>query len=124
MFGRAIAVAERREFPRSALSAPVEVHIPSGVRRGVIIDLSRSGIGVEIKSPPAAGTPALVRWEDHEAMGQVVWERANSCGIRFDRPLAETLVIETVTGERRGPAASVSNIQTGQRRSAAWRREA
>lgn len=123
MFGRAPRTAERRESPRTRLRAPVEVHLPAGVRRGVIIDISRSGLQVEIDNPPAVGAPTLIKWDDQEAMGQVVWSKVNSCGIRFARPLGEDEVETAAAALRTKPAASVTNIQSGQRRSARWKRE-
>ena len=121
MFGRPLAPKERREFSRSPLSAPVAVHIPSGVRLGMIVDLSRSGIGIQMDAPPPAGSPALVEWHDQEAMGQVAWARGTVCGIRFDRPLSERIVEEAVVDARKGPVALVGNIPTGTRRQALWR---
>lgn len=122
MFGRNLPHQDRREFPRSILSTAVEVHTPAGVRRGSIADLSRSGMRIDLARPPAMGAPVLIKWADHEAIGEVVWVQANACGVRFDRPLSEGMVERTEASVRRtGPAASVSNIQSGRRRTASWK---
>ena len=118
MLVSAQTVDERRDFPRSILTATLEVHTPTGIRHGFVVDLSRSGIRVEIGIPPPVGTPVLVKWADNEVMGQVIWERVTHCGIRFDRHLADGLVEEMAMGARRGPPATVSNIPVGQRRPA------
>lgn len=123
MFGLALPVTDRRDHPRTSCVVPVEVHIPSGIRRGVILDLSSSGIRIEMDSAPAVGTPALVKWDGQEVMGQIIWEKGGSCGMRFDRPLPDGLVeeVKMISTRRTGAAASVSNIQTGRRRSTAWK---
>ena len=83
-----------------------------------MINLSRSGAQLRVDHAPAPGSPALLKWEKFEAMGQVVWVRPDCCGVRFDRLLPETAIIESVESAepRTGPVASVSRIPPGNRR--------
>jgi hypothetical protein len=72
-----------------------------------------------VRPAPALGTPVLIKWDEYDAMGQVVWVRENCCGIRFDRLLPEGVIGATTENEARrtGPTATVSNIPLGARRS-------
>jgi hypothetical protein len=119
MFRRAPALPDRRDFPRSDLSSDAELQTPSGARPGELTNLSRSGAQIEVAKPPAIGTPALIKWDGGEALGQIVWSRGNSCGIRFDRLLPEDAIQHSVEAavRRTGPAAALGNIAVGRRRS-------
>src|SRR5690349_17031905 len=40
-------------------------------------------------------TACVLKWLDHEAWGHMVWFRGGYCGIRFDPPIAEEVVMAT-----------------------------
>lgn len=124
MFAQPI-IRERRDFLEADASVPAEVHIPTGVRRGELSNLSRFGAELRVASPPAAGSPALVKWADQEVMGQIVWSRADCCGVRFDRLLSvaavESSAAAAVAAPRTAPSASLGKIPLGARRGAACR---
>ena len=95
------------------------MHLPSGPRAGLLLDLSCSGARLEMTPLPAVGSPALITWDDFEAFGEVVWARGETCGVRFDRMLPLEVVDSTAQQPRikTGPTASVGNIRVGERRS-------
>lgn len=119
MIHRPASDFERRDHARAEVSREVRLHLPSGIRTGYLLDLSRSGSRLELAPPPAVGTPALMRWDEFEAFGEVVWVRGETCGVRFDRLLPEATVDSTAEKPRvkSGPTASLSNIPVGARRS-------
>lgn len=110
---------ERRDHSRAEVSREVTLQLPAGLRHGYLLDLSRSGAQIEIAPQPAAGSPVLMRWDGHEAFGEVVWARGEACGVRFDKLLPEEIVGSTAAQPRikAGPTASVANIPLGARRS-------
>lgn len=96
------------------------MQVPAGSKEAVLTDLSRSGAQLQLEDAPALGSPVLMRWNETEALGQVVWTGHNGCSIRFDRMLAEVLVEQTADYRTRriGPPASQHRIRFGKRRSA------
>lgn len=110
---------DRRDHARAGVSREVTVQLPAGWRSGYLLDLSRSGAQLEIAPQPAVGSPVMVRWDGHEAFGEIVWARGETCGVRFDKLLAEDIVDITAAKPRvkDGPTASVRNIPLGARRS-------
>ena len=116
--GLAHASTERRGDQRARLECPARLHLTVGIRTGVLWDLSSTGARFHTDNPPPAGMTALLQWQSHEAFCKVVWATADMCGVTFDRPLSRALVEGSVEeAARRGPAASVSNIPLGRRRS-------
>lgn len=37
----------------------------------------------------------VLQWLGHEAMGEVMWVKGAYCGVKFDKPLSEHVVLET-----------------------------
>ncbi len=109
---------DRRDHARAQVSRTVRLHLPSGIRGGYLLDLSRSGAKLEMSPLPAVGSPALLQWDEFEAFGEIVWVRGETCGVRFDRLLAEEAVDGTAEKPpvKSRPAASLGNIPVGARR--------
>ena len=40
-------------------------------------------------------TRCVLQWLGHEAMGQAVWMKDGYCGVLFDKPLAEAVILAT-----------------------------
>jgi hypothetical protein len=119
MRATAAVPVERRESERARTQCPAQLHLTTGVRFGQLWDLSETGARVELEDPPRRGTEALLKWQSHEALGRVVWAQDDMCGVMFFKPLPRTMLDETLREEARpvGPAASVTNIPLGQKRS-------
>jgi hypothetical protein len=118
-WGLAVAPADRRAANRTRIECPANLHLTIGVRQGMLWDLSTTGARIHTDNPPRTGTTALLKWQTHEAFCKVVWTTENQCGVQFDRPIARTLVDETVeeVEQPSGPVAAVGNIPLGQKRS-------
>ena len=110
---------ERRLTERSPVECRAQLHLTIGIRVGVLLDLSESGARIQTDSPPRVGTTALLKWETHEAFCKVMWAKDDMCGVAFDRPLKQTMLLETLQQNSRpaGPIAAVGNIPLGQKRS-------
>jgi len=108
---------DRRDHARTEVSREVTLQLPAGLRHGYLLDLSRSG--AQLEAALAVGSPVLMRWDGHEAFGEVIWSRGETCGVRFDKLLPEEIVDSTAAKPRvkEGPTASVGNIPLGARRS-------
>ena len=120
-----LSYAERRNAARIRLTAPVEVHLPSGMRRGKMRDLSEIGAMVVIDIPPTEGATVMLRWSTpddrwHEVYGWVMWSDAKGCGLKFARGISAALVLETSgqdSADNTAPAADHANIPLGRKRS-------
>jgi hypothetical protein len=111
---------ERRVSGRARADCEARLQTPGGDWRGRLWDLSETGARVQVANPPAEGVLALLKWNASEVFCRVVWSADDMCGVVFERPLAGSVVAETVGHEvavDRGPAASVGSIPVGQRRS-------
>jgi len=110
---------ERRAAGRARTDCPARLQTPGGDWRGRLWDLSETGARIQADNPPAQGAIALLTWSGNEVFGRVVWASEDMCGLIFERPVPRSVVAETL-GEppvENTPAASVSNIPVGKRRS-------
>ena len=112
--------SERRALGRARTDCTARLQTPGGDWHGRLWDLSESGARVQIDNPPAEGVIALLKWNTHEVFCRVMWSRDDMCGVLFERPIATSIMLETL-GEPEPdmpvtPAASVGNIPIGRRR--------
>ena len=63
--------------------------------RVILADLSISGARILTNDPPKKGTEVLLRWDQFEAFGEVVWTGGVHCGIAFFDPIPEQSVLAT-----------------------------
>ncbi len=115
----AVQPVERRMAARARADCPVRLQTAGGDRHGRLWDLSETGAQVLVDDPPAENSIALLKWNDVEVFCRIVWSANDMCGVMFEKPISRQTVAETV-GEPavdQGPAATVSNIPIGQRRS-------
>ena len=112
---------ERRAVGRASTDCPARLRTPGGDWHGRLWDLSESGARVQVENPPAQGVTCLIGWRENELFCRVVWSADDMCGVLFERPISHATVMETlgepVPEAPSGPAASVSNIPIGTRRS-------
>ena len=111
---------ERRVIGRARTDCPARLQTPGGNWHGRLWDLSEAGARVQVENPPAQGVMCLIGWQANEVFCRVVWSADDMCGVLFERPMATSIVLETL-GEPEPdlpstPAASVGNIPIGRRR--------
>ena len=83
----------RREKSRLRLGAMAKLDLISGEVACMLVDISTTGVRLALSDAPKAGECAVLRIEDIEAFGTIVWRSPDFCGMRFDRPLHEGAVI-------------------------------
>jgi hypothetical protein len=73
-----------------------------------------------VPHPPQAGATALLKWEAQEAECTVVWTTEDTCGLAFQRPIDDSIVVATASLTRviEEPIAALHNIPLGRKRSA------
>ena len=111
---------ERRRRRRSRATCAASIETPAGEIFGQLWDLSETGARVQTADPPGEGTAALLKWASERVACQVIWARDDMCGLGFENPIDRDIVSATtrVIGGPEQPAASVSNIPVGRKRSA------
>lgn len=114
-----ISALERRDAKRALTDCPAELRLPSGIRSAQLYDISQTGAQLSLANPPPVGASALLKWGQHEYFVTVAWASATLCGVIFDRPISDDIVYESaqMPAPALGPAARVSNIALGGRRS-------
>ncbi|WP_375290152.1 PilZ domain-containing protein [Qipengyuania sp.] len=97
---RTAHAADRRAYQRLTVDCHAQLVLPSGERAGRISDLSESGARFETEKPPLAGTSARLLWGDQDRPCRVMWSSDGRCGLHFDRPIDNTIVARTASGEQ------------------------
>lgn len=117
-FGRTrIIETERRAVERSDLACQALLRTSYGVWAGELTDISVSGARFQASKPPKEGATALIAWDSHEVLCQIVWTKADQCGVKFEKLIPEFAVRESVArNARMEPPASLGNIPLGQKR--------
>lgn len=59
----------------------------------VLLDLSCTGAQIFLGMPIKVGADLLVEWNGRELFGSVAWYADGKCGVLFDEPLAEAVVL-------------------------------
>jgi len=97
----------RREVPRFALVASVEVAVPNTGKRvsGQVTEISRKGCFIETLNPLPVGSPIKITIskdnETFRADGAVIYSRERGgMGVTFDRPAPQQLSILDVWLEK------------------------
>lgn len=85
----------RRQFPRLRLAMPARLITLADEVPAMLVDLSRSGAAVQLRSPPSAGCDAILTWGRYEGFGRICWSEHGLCGMAFDSPLPEAVVLAT-----------------------------
>ena len=79
----------RRGGSRLRLSMLARLDLVSGQRRCLTADISVSGARIVIASPPKPGEFGVLKLDDIEAFGVVVWSSEDCIGFRFDDNVSE-----------------------------------
>lgn len=89
-----------------------------GTSRMVMADLSRSGARITGRLPPLrAGQQMIIQWHEFEAFGVIAWCDGNQCGLAFDEPLAQRVLIRTRQLYDTAPLASDRDLTRNAARS-------
>ena len=67
-----------------------------GTARTVMADLSRNGARVTGLLPKLrTHQQAIIQWNRFEAFGVIAWVEGNQCGLLFDEPLSQPVLLKT-----------------------------
>ena len=83
----------RRRNGRLRLRLRARLITIHGTTTGVLADLSITGARIRLREPVPSAGDALLQWEGREAFGMIVWASECECGILFDEPLPEAVLI-------------------------------
>lgn len=111
--------AERRCASRLTIDIPACLRTIGGDRKCRMANISDEGARLETSTPPRQGVTGWLVLGDHEIFCKVVWANETACGIRFERAIKTSTLID-IAGEQalpRGPVANAGNIQMGRKRS-------
>jgi hypothetical protein len=117
-FGRAQTISqERRQAERSELACPARLKTAYSSWQGQLTDISVSGARFRTEQPPRQGVPALLQWDSHETMCEIIWTGTGECGVRFERHIPDLAVHEVTHRHiRQEGQAALGNIPLGRRR--------
>lgn len=83
----------RRRYGRLRLRLQTKIITIHGTYTGLLMDLSLTGARVRFGNGVPGAGDALIQWDGNEAFGRIVWAEGAECGIRFDEPLPEDLLL-------------------------------
>ena len=86
-------VSGRRAAPRARIYLPARIQTLNGNQPAELIDLSATGAKVEVRDVPRIGSGAVMKCGPIDAFAQVVWNGAQQCGLEFDEPLSEAMIL-------------------------------
>lgn len=81
-----------RGLARLSVGLEARLQLTERSAQGVIENISRVGCCVKLAEPPRNGATALVRIEEIEALGTVVWVTGERCGLTFSSQLSAEAV--------------------------------
>jgi hypothetical protein len=85
----------RNAAPRMRLAAEAEFIGLWRRQRVMILDLSQTGAKVAFSEPPDEQA-GFIRWMDFETFGDAVWREGLYIGLKFDRPIPQRWLSETL----------------------------
>ncbi len=81
-------VEERRTSPRTQVTCPAQLRLPTRVLKGHLTDISGGGASVETLRPMDIGTCLILTLPDLPPLRACVrWSSGNSSGLEFDEAL-------------------------------------
>lgn len=86
-FGKREGPPCRRQSPREEVALAGSALSVTRSRSIVVQDISELGAALVGRDLPPAGDDVLMVVGPHDAMGRVVWQAKDKCGIRFDEPI-------------------------------------
>jgi hypothetical protein len=110
---------DQRASARVKIAIEARLRLTIGDRDGQLVDISETGARIALPNPPPEGAPVILLWNTHEVFCKVIWTAAGTCGLQFDRPIGQDIVLEAVGHDLDLPATAVANrnnIPMGQKR--------
>ena len=88
----------RRRYGRLRLRLRAKLITIHGTANGMLVDLSLTGARVRLANTVPRSGDAMLQWggqggEGHEAFGMIVWVDDCECGVLFDEPLPEAILL-------------------------------
>jgi len=112
------AQLERRRSARFTVDLEALFRTIAHERMGRLANISEQGAKLMMDPPPREGISGWLAFAGQEIFCRVIWASNDSCGIEFDRPLAQPVLV-AIAGEQvnqAGPVANAGNIQMGRKR--------
>lgn len=90
------SVTGRRRESRLRVRLEAQLITLDGTARTVMADLSRNGARITGLLPRLrVKQQAIIQWSQFEAFGVIAWVEGNQCGLEFDEPLPQAVLIKT-----------------------------
>lgn len=83
----------RRSRPRARVDLPAILETLDGLRRVKLSNLSSAGAMIEASRAPDIGRDLVLKCPGIDALGVVVWEHGDRCGIEFYDPIDDDEVV-------------------------------
>lgn len=93
-FGKREAPLCRRQWKREEVMLAGSALAVTRSRSIVVADISESGASLAGRDLPPPGDDVLMVVGPFDAMGRVVWRKADQCGIRFDELIGPELLAQ------------------------------
>lgn len=97
------ATRGRRRYGRLRLRLRAKLITIHGTTNGMLVDLSVTGARVRLANAVPGNGDAMLQWvghggeghggKGHEAFGMIVWVHDGECGVLFDEPLPEAILL-------------------------------
>ena len=81
-----------RGLARLAMGLEASLALPERTVCAVVENVSREGCCLQLAEPPRIGVTTLVRIEEIEALGTVIWVKDQRCGVTFVDQLTPKVV--------------------------------
>lgn len=85
----------RRANSRLRARIPAKLVTLDGTRGTVLVDLSAGGARIKAHDGLRPGQQVVLRWAGFEAYGAVQWVARGLCGLAFDEPIDQRVLIGT-----------------------------
>ena len=92
-FGRSVG-GGRRQSSRNPTKVLAEISTVDDDRRVALLNVSRRGARLIAPDLPAEGADVILRADDLEAFGHVVWSKNGQCGILFEPAISASEVAQ------------------------------
>jgi hypothetical protein len=81
-----------RGLARLAMGLEASLALSERTVSAVVENVSREGCCLQLAEPPRSGVTAVVRIEEIEALGTVIWAKGQRCGVTFASKLSPEVV--------------------------------
>lgn len=82
-----IAISEPRPQARRKIFQLGELMVGGRILRVHLLDVSEGGARLHCPADVKPGDPAILRWQDQQWRGIIMWTHEDRCGVRFIAPL-------------------------------------